>query len=314
MKRVYNNYFLVGLFTLIIGGLSIFLLLKMSGKNNDAEIYYSYFDNVTGLGYGNPVYYEGYRVGQIESIAPETSNGKLRFKTDYSLVEGWKVPDDSVTKIASSGLLSDMSLNISAGKSTHYLQPNSEIKGSIGDDIMATVSKLASDFEALNKDKIIPLFDLVYERTDNLTKTLDTQIPEILTSIDGLVKDINKLVKSADKLLAQGNIDDINKIISNLEKVTSQLSATGGWLETSIDNVNQLISSGDKMINNSDIKVSELLDITIKMMGMFSQKADTIGNEIESASMNINEATEIIRKNPSNLIFKNKSKIADEDQ
>ena len=314
MKRVYNNYFLVGLFTLIIGGLSIFLLLKMGGKNSDAEIYYSYFDNVTGLGYGNPVYYEGYRVGQIESITPETSNGKLKFKTEYSLEEGWKVPDDSVTKIASSGLLSDMSLNISAGKSTHYLKPNSEIKGSVGDDIMASVSKLASDFEALNKDKIVPLFDLVYERTDNLTKTLDTQIPEILNSIDGLVKDINKLVKSADKLLDQGNIDGINNIIANLEKVTSQLSATGGWLETSIDNVNQLISSGDKMINNSDIKISELLDITIKMMSMFSTKADTIGNEIESASMNINEATEIIRKNPSNLIFKNKSKVADEDQ
>ncbi len=314
MKRVYNNYFLVGLFTLIIGGLSIFLLLKMGGKNSDAEIYYSYFDNVTGLGYGNPVYYEGYRVGQIESITPETINGKLKFKTEYSLEEGWKVPEDSVTKIASSGLLSDMSLNISAGKSTHYLKPNSEIKGSVGDDIMASVSKLASDFEALNRDKIIPLFDLVYERTDNLTQSLDTQIPKILTSIDDLIQDINKLVKSADKLLDQGNIDDINKIISNLEKVTSQLSATGGWLETSIDNVNQLISSGDKLINNSDIKVSELLDITIKMMNMFSQKADTIGNEIESASMNINEATEIIRKNPSNLIFKNKSKIADEDQ
>ena len=314
MKRVYNNYFLVGLFTLVIGGVSIFLLLKMSGKNNDAEIYYSYFDNVTGLGYGNPVYYEGYRVGQIESITPETANGRLQFKTEYSLVEGWKVPDDSITKIASSGLLSDMSLNISAGKSTHYLKPNSEIKGSIGDDIMASISKLASDFEALNKDKITPLFDLVYERTDNLTKTLDTQIPEILTSIDGLVKDINKLVKSADKLLTQGNIDDVNKIISNLEKVSTQFSATGGWLETSINKVNQLISSGDEMINHSDIKVSELLDITIRMMNTFSQKADTIGNEIESASMNINEATEIIRKNPSNLIFKIKSKVADEDQ
>jgi len=313
MKRVYNNYFLVGLFTLIIGGLSIFLLLKMSGKNSGTEIYYSYFDNVTGLGYGNPVYYEGYRVGQIESITPDTSSGQLTFKTEYSLIEGWKVPADSITKIASSGLLSDMSLNISAGKSSSHLKPNSEIKGDTGDDIMATVGKLATDFESLNKDKIIPLFDLIYERTDNLTQSLDSQIPQILTSIDGLVKDINKLVKSADKLLAQGNIDDINKIISNLEKVTSQLSATGGWLETSIGNVNQLISSGDKMISNSDIKVSELLDITIKMMDMFSQKADTIGNEIESASMNINEATEIIRKNPSNLLFDHKSSIADED-
>jgi phospholipid/cholesterol/gamma-HCH transport system substrate-binding protein len=313
MKRVYNNYFLVGLFTLIIGGISIVLLLNMSGNNKSSESYFSYFSNVTGLGYGNPVYYEGYRVGQVEEITPETISGQLLFRIDYSLIEGWKVPSDSITKIESSGLLSDMSLGIHAGTATSYLSPNQEIKGVMGDDIMATITNLANDFSALNEEKITPLFDLVYERVDTITKPLETQLPELLSSLDILIADVNKLINTADHFISEENVEGINNIVMNLNKLSEQLSAANGWLNTSVDNINQLIDSGNDLINNSDNQIKNLLDITIRMVDTFSTKANTIGNEIESASMNLNEATETIRKNPSNLIFKTKSKIADED-
>jgi phospholipid/cholesterol/gamma-HCH transport system substrate-binding protein len=313
MKRIYNNYFLVGLFTIIIGGTAIFLLLKMSGKGEEADTYYSYFNNVTGLGYGNPVYYEGYRVGQVEDITPETVGGKLLFKTEYTLIRGWKIPIDSFTKIASSGLLSDMSLSISAGMETNYIKPGSEIKGVIGDDIMATVTQLANDFGKLNEEKITPLFDLVYERVDNLTEILDTQVPEILTSVDVLIKDLNALVVNADKVLDDGNITSINNIIANIEETSKQMTSIGGWVEDSLDNVNGLIESGEKLVNNSDVKIGDFLNIAVKIIDDFAVKAETIGNEIESASMNMNEATNSIRKNPSTLIFKKKAKIADED-
>jgi phospholipid/cholesterol/gamma-HCH transport system substrate-binding protein len=304
---------LVGLFTIINGGSSLLLLLNMGGKNKDADTYYSYFTNVTGLGFGNPVYYEGYRVGQVETITPITINGQLKFKTEYTVIEGWKIPSDSITKIESSGLLSDMSLGIHAGISTDYLAPEQEITGVLGDDIMATMTKLAKDFGDLNEEKITPLFDLVYERTDKLTKSLETQIPEILTSIDTLIIDINGLVTSSGKLLSEENLTGINTIVNNMEKLSVQLSSTGGWIDNSLSQVNGLLDSGKQLVDNSDNKITTLLDITIKMLDTFSIKADTIGNEIESASMNINEATDIIRRNPSSLVFDKKSKIADED-
>jgi phospholipid/cholesterol/gamma-HCH transport system substrate-binding protein len=313
MKRIYNNYFLVGLFTIMIGGTAIFLLLKMSGKGEEADRYYSYFNNVTGLGHGNPVYYEGYRVGQVEDITPETIDGKLLFKTEYTILRGWKVPSDSFTKIASSGLLSDMSLSINAGKKTSILKIGSEIRGVAGDDIMATVTQLADDFSRLNEEKITPLIDLIYERVDNLSLSLETQIPEILTSIDVLVKDLNKLVKSADKLLDEENLAGIDNIIANLEDVSKQMTSLSSWVENSLDKANHLIESGEKLVNNSEVKLGDFLDIAIKMIDGFSIKAESIANEMESASMNMNEATDAIRKNPSSLIFKNKSKVSDED-
>lgn len=313
MKRVYNNYFLVGIFALAVGGGALFLMLTMSGKSDAVDSYYSYFENVTGLGYGNPVYYEGYRVGQIEGINPETINGKLMFKTEYTLLEGWSIPVDSVIKIESNGLLSDTSLSIHSGKEKRFLKPGSEITGVKGDDIMATISQLANDFSTLNQDKITPLLDLTYERLDTLSLSLSTQVPEILDSTDLLIKDLNKLVNSANKLVDEGNIEKINHIIANVEQLSEQLTPVATWLEKTFNQVDGLIASGQELLVHSDEKVSEAMNIAIKMLDTLAVKVEVIANEFESASMNINEATETIRKKPSSLIFSKKSKIADED-
>lgn len=313
MKRVYNNYFLVGLFTILVGGASLFLLIKMSGKQNDADSYYSYFTNVTGLGYGNPVYFEGYRVGQVERISPEYKADELFFKTEYTIIKDWRVPSDSVTKIQSSGLLSDMSLNISSGVNKDLISPNSEIPGEMGVDMMEVVAKLAGDFDQLNQEKITPLFDLIYERVDNLTASLDKQIPEILNSLQSLLDNVDKVVKSADGVLSEENIKSIETIVANVETLTNDLTATGDWVKSSIDNLNELIDSGDEVVGESGDQIAAILKVVNNMMNSISGKADVIAEELESASMNVNEAMNEIRKDPSTLIFDKKEKIADED-
>ena len=313
MKKVYNNYFLVGLFTLLIGGTALFLMFKMSGKNTQTDTYHSYFENVTGLGFGNPVYFEGYRVGQVEKITPEYQNKKLTFKTEYTLIKGWQVPSDSLTVIQSSGLLSDMSLSITSGNSSDLLTPNSEIATKKGADLMATVSKLAEDFDSLSEDKIIPLLDLVYERVDNLTASLDQQIPDILTSLQVLIKDVNSLVDTANGLLSNENLDGVENIISNIEKLSKDINQVSNWIEGSFDKVNGLISAGDSILDKSNDQVQNILKYASEMMETLNNRADTITSELESASMNINEAMDNIRKDPSTLIFDKKSKIADDD-
>ena len=112
MNRQVSNYFWVGLFTLVISLSTLWLLVKMTGKEADAVEYSSYYTNVTGLGYGTPVYFEGYRIGQIEAIQPEYKQTKLDFKVTYSVLQEWKIPVDSSAQINSAGLLADMSINI----------------------------------------------------------------------------------------------------------------------------------------------------------------------------------------------------------
>jgi len=129
MKRHISNYFWVGLFTLAISIFTLWTLVKMTGKERDAAEYHSYYANVTGLGYGTPVFFEGYRIGQVETIKPEYKKNKLDFKVSYSVMKEWKIPRDSVAQINSAGLLADMSINISGGEVTTYFKPNDMIPG-----------------------------------------------------------------------------------------------------------------------------------------------------------------------------------------
>ncbi|VAW43838.1 hypothetical protein MNBD_GAMMA02-36, partial [hydrothermal vent metagenome] len=109
MKRHISNYFWVGLFTLVISIFTLWILIKMTGQEGDASEYHTYYSNVTGLGYGTPVFFEGYRIGQIETITPGYKQTKLDFKVSYSVLKAWKIPNDSVAQINSAGLLADMS-------------------------------------------------------------------------------------------------------------------------------------------------------------------------------------------------------------
>src|SRR6478672_9990042 len=71
MKRDTINYTLVGL--VVVGAVVLLLvgLALITGKGVASSDYVVRYHNVTGLRYGAPVFYEGYRIGQVGEIKPE---------------------------------------------------------------------------------------------------------------------------------------------------------------------------------------------------------------------------------------------------
>ena len=62
----------------------------------------------------------------------------------FSVQEGWKIPDDSVAYIVSSGLLAAVAIDIQEGRSSTPLRPGAEIQGSQEVDLFASVSSVLS--------------------------------------------------------------------------------------------------------------------------------------------------------------------------
>ena len=84
-------------------------------------------------------------------------------------------------------------------------------------------------------------------------------------------------------------------------------------LDDGVKNINGLVTDARGLISADDSDMAELLKTASKSMLALSNKLDSITNEIESASMNLNEATNLIRKNPSSLIFSSNPDVKDED-
>jgi phospholipid/cholesterol/gamma-HCH transport system substrate-binding protein len=313
MKRHISNYFWVGIFTLVISIFTLWILVKMTGKEGDAIEYHSYYSNVTGLGYGTPVFFEGYRIGQIESIMPEYKLNKLDFKVTYSVLQAWRIPNDSVAQINSAGLLADMSINIKGGEATVYFQPDATIPGLPPADLFAQLGDVSNNITDLTEEKIKPMLDMLYERLDSITLQIDQGLPGIMGNVEASTEELNQLIQSANQLVSQENTDNIESFIANLAQLSDQMQLSVTELDKGLANINGLVTDARGLISADDSDMAQLLKTAAKSMLALSNKLESITNEIESASMNLNEATNSIRKNPSSLIFSSDPEVADDD-
>ena len=112
MKRENVNYLAVGVFVLTMLILFMVVLYRITGRGGPMDSYFVFLDNVAGLNQGTPVYYEGFKVGQVEDITPDRSTGQTRYRLEISLPSGWQIPADSVARAVSSGLLSAVTIDI----------------------------------------------------------------------------------------------------------------------------------------------------------------------------------------------------------
>ncbi len=313
MKRHISNYFWVGLFTLFISVFTLWVLVKMTGKEADAVEYHSYYANVTGLGYGTPVYFEGYRIGQVESIMPEYKQTKLDFKVTFSVLKEWKIPTDSSAQINSAGLLADMSINIKGGEASMHFKPGETIPGLPPADLFAQLAGVSDDITEISEEQVKPMLTMLHERLDSITAQIDQGLPGIMENINTSTTELNQLMQSANKILSNENTENIDEFIANLAKLTDQMQQSIKTLDEGLVNVNDLVKDARGLVSADDSDMAEILKTAAKSMFALSNKLDSITNEIESASMNLNEATNQIRKNPSSLIFSADSEVEDDD-
>ncbi|MCP4044105.1 MAG: MCE family protein, partial [Gammaproteobacteria bacterium] len=149
MKRDNINYLMVGSFVLLtVIGLMVFLYM-VTGSSGPADRYRIQYRHVAGIKFGTAVYYEGYRVGQVEKITPEWEVGSLRYRVDISVIRDWEIPADSVARMMASGLLSAISIDIHQGQSRELLKPGGVIRGEEGGDIFSLMHTVALEFNQL---------------------------------------------------------------------------------------------------------------------------------------------------------------------
>ena len=169
MKRDNVNYLVAGGVVLATMLLLFAVLYKITGRTGDTDPYHVYYEHVAGLRFGTAVFYDGYRIGQIESVTPERTGAQTRFRIDLSVEQGWPIPDDSIAEITTSGLLSDVFIVLNEGASDQLLPSDSELKGQEAGDLFAALGGLAERIEELTSTELTPLLQMVNQRVDNIT-------------------------------------------------------------------------------------------------------------------------------------------------
>ncbi len=306
MKSNKINYLVVGVFVIIMLILFIGSVAMLTGRTGATDEYFAVYDNVTGIKFGTQVRYEGYPIGQVEEVTPIEEQGRMRFRVDMSVIEGWKIPDNSIAEIAAPGLLAAITIAVSAGDSKAALAPGDRIKAQERSDVFAAIGDIAGQIGDLSDNSIKPLLGNLNDSVLAINKLLigdGAQIIADLKDISTLINDtapqiVANLDESIDGLKSMTGGESSAKVqamISSLEKLSNDLNETRNLADVMLESATLAIhdNRGDMDAAVDDLKY---------VMASTARRIDDINQNLELAARNAAEFTRQIRANPGLLL------------
>ncbi|MCP5202382.1 MAG: MCE family protein [Gammaproteobacteria bacterium] len=325
MKRDTVNYTLVGAFVVAMGVAFVVLLVAVTGRSGPTDAYYVEYDNVAGLKFGTGVFYEGYRVGQIETIEPQHGAHGVRYKVTLSIASGWRIPRDSIASVEASGLISAVSIQIAQGHAEEMLEPGSFIEGRGQADIFAVLNQAAGDFRVLSQDGVMPLLknlnervsqvadELVRFRRDELSpfvhmlhervdKDLISEAQELLTDLDDSAKSLKDMVGESNQGRVRDFLTHIDEVAVNLNGLVGRIESTRLQMSGVLGSLGELVTDNSNELHGSVVTAERSMAELELALKTINQHLGTIMNDVEGSARNMNEFARVVRDNPSRLI------------
>jgi phospholipid/cholesterol/gamma-HCH transport system substrate-binding protein len=308
MKRDNVNYVLVGGVVIAAFVLLMVTLAMISGRSGASADYYTHYRNVTGLRFGAPVFYEGFRIGQVSKIIPERGDKGTSYKIELDVRKDWPIPKDSVAHLTSTGLLADVAIGITEGVSKDPAAPGSELKGAESTDIFAAMNELAVQITTLTRDQIAPLIKNLSQHVDSIASVIDKNTPELVEQSRVLLSRLNTASQSMNDVLKPENRAALASILSNTRDLTHELQSTQQKLD---DALAQL----DSIAKENRPGVRQAVDDLRAVLAALSGRVDSIMQHLEVASRNFDEFAREVRKSPNRLLISPKAdKLQENDQ
>lgn len=306
MKRDNVNYVLVGAVVLAAGVLLLVALAMITGRGGATTAYYTHYRNVSGLHYGAPVFYQGYRIGQVGAIVPERDTQGTRYKIELDVRRDWAIPKDSVARLTATGLLADVAVGIREGKDRTLAAPGAELAGAENADIFSAMNELASQITQLTRGQISPLIQTLSQRVDSITGAIDKGTPDIVAQSRKLLANLNKVSDSLNEVLRPDNRAALGAILANTKQVTAQLRDTQQKLDDALGQLDSIARENRPGVRDS---VADLRAVLQALSG----RMDSISQHLETASRNFDEFSREVRKNPNRLLISPKPDKVEEE-
>jgi phospholipid/cholesterol/gamma-HCH transport system substrate-binding protein len=313
MKRDNMNYVLVGAVVVLAFVLLLVALATITGRSGASTAYFTHYRNVTGLRYGAPVFYQGYRIGQVGAITPERDvniNGVrgTRYKVELDVRRDWPIPKDSPARMTSTGLLADVAIGISEGSSKDMAAAGSELAGVESADIFSAMNELAGQLSTLTRGQIAPLIQTLSKRVDSISGSIDKNTPQLLEQTNALLTRLNRASDSLNDVLKPDNRAAIAATLTNARDISKELRGTQEKLDDALAQLDSIAKENRPGIRDS-------VDNLRSILAALSGRIDSISQHLDVASRNFDEFSREVRKNPNRILIAPKAdKVEEENQ
>lgn len=307
MKDVRINYVVVGGFVVTMLAALLVVVALLTGRTGATDSYVTHLNNVQGVKFGTKVTYEGFVVGQVEDIVPLRADGRTSFRLVLAVRRNWPIPEGSVARVAASGILAAMTVDIKGGASERMLEPGSQIPGGPAANIFATMNEMAGQVAVLNQQGLLPLLANINQRVDSLGSILEKQAPDLLANLVAIssdlaaktpriTADVQKMTGTlSTQVVTEANAARVAQTLDNL----AELSA---GLKDSRAKVDAVLTTLDGTVQKSGPAVEASLKDLRYILQSVARNIDSITYNLETTSRNFNEFSRQLRENPGVLI------------
>jgi phospholipid/cholesterol/gamma-HCH transport system substrate-binding protein len=298
------NYVVVGAFVTAMVVALIAVISILAGSTGSTDKYFTIYDNVSGVEFGTQVYYEGYQIGQVEKIEPmDRGNNQLQFRVDIEVQEGWKIPEDSVARALSSGLLSGVAIDIRAGKSTTLLKPGAQIQGTPPSNMFAALQDISSQFGDLSANSIKPLLSNLNKYVVVLGDSVVGHLPKAMADLEKIAASIQRTTTMIETdVLKPENREHLNSIIANFDTTAANLAQVSAGLDETRRTLNESITKVSGVIDANAGNVNEAARDLRYTLDTIARYVDDMAHNADETARNMAEFSRSIRENPGLLL------------
>lgn len=292
---------------LLIFGINFLKGLDLFQKRN---VYHALYRDVSGINESTPVYYNGFKVGQVISteLMPDQSG---RIAVGFQLnEEHLTFPKDTRVQIYSADLFS-RSLQLLIGEGSVPAEPGDTLAGDVQ---MTLTDAVSSQIDPLKKraESMIANVDSLLTRLQMiLNEEARDDIDAGFTSIRKTLDALHRSAERIDALIVEQS-STIGSAVENIDKVTANMVAYNEGITriiSNLDSVTTTMARGDldSMLYNMN-RSSEQLKVMMTRMengeGTLGAllKNDTLYENLESASRELDMLLEDVRLNPNRYV------------
>ena len=251
----------VGVFAVLVIAVAWWGIKWLGGQNVllTNNIYYVYYDDVSGLQESSEVKLRGVKVGNVTDIVLERDRVlvELAVETKYEDM----IPSNSIAEMGAAGLMGGVEIVIKQGDSAEPIANDAFLEGRVKPDM---IGMLADGGSAL------------IEELNATVESLHTMLDGNSEAITSLVANLESVTATIYKVLASGQIQGalnnlssftntlaenearIDSMLANLDNFTGELAEADvvSKLTTTVESLNGVLAE----INNQEGTVGKLLN------------------------------------------------------
>ncbi len=271
---------------------------------------YAVYKHVNGLSEANAVLINGFKIGQVKKISfvNDTTN---RLLIEMIIESNISIPKGSVARIYSADLMGSKAIEIVPSHDRKYITDGDTLKSDIQTTLQEEVNKQVLPLKRKAETLILSIDSLISTVQLVLNKNTRNNLEKSFESIHHAIKNLENITFRVDTLFSseQGRI---KRILQNVESITFNLKNNNDKIKKIIENFSVISDSLSKVDFVNTIKGAE------KTLNQFSEIAtkinkgegslgalinnDTLYNNLESSSKELNELIRDIKLNPHRYI------------